>query len=262
MKHQDFGQIDGPLVLFGGPYSNLQAMQQMAREIAGRPSVCTGDVVAYCAEPNETIDALVQAGSHVIAGNCEEQLIDGALDCGCGFEEGSVCDALSGGWWPYLKGEISEKSLTVLARLPGIGSFVHEGRRYAVIHGGATAINRFLWPSSAEADFGQEIDAIEGLIGPVDGVVCGHSGIAFQRMIGRYHWINAGAIGLPPHDGRPDTRYAVMERGEVTFLRLSYDHDFAREKMISAGLTQGYHTALTTGIWPSEDVLPGKLRRV
>ena len=31
--------------------------------------------------------------------------------------------------------------------------------------------------------------------------------------------------------------------------------------MRSAGLTQGYDTALQTGNWPSEDVLPKELRR-
>jgi hypothetical protein len=31
--------------------------------------------------------------------------------------------------------------------------------------------------------------------------------------------------------------------------------------MVHAGLTQGYQTGLTTGWWPSEDVLPLVLRR-
>ena len=109
--------------------------------------------------------------------------------------------------------------------------------------------------------FYNEINALEQDIGPVDGVVAGHSGIAFHRKIGRHQWINAGAIGLPPHDGRPETRYAVLENGEVTIHRLRYDHQAARQAMEDAGLTQGYHEALTTGIWPSEDVLPPELRR-
>lgn len=31
----------------------------------------------------------------LIAGSCEENLAAGALDCGCGFEEGTACDLLS-----------------------------------------------------------------------------------------------------------------------------------------------------------------------
>jgi len=35
----------------------------------------------------------------------------------------------------------------------------------------------------------------------------------------------------------------------------------AAEAMIAAGLTQGYETALLTGYWPSEDILPLELRK-
>jgi predicted phosphodiesterase len=148
-----------------------------------------------------------------------------------------------------------------MAELPDFGIFMEGERRYGVVHGGATAINRFLWPSSAEADFQHEINALEAEVGALDGIVAGHSGIAFHRRIGAHQWINAGAIGLPPHDGRSMTRYAVLAGGEVTFERLSYDHAGARAAMETAGLTQGYHETLTTGVWPSEDVLPAELRR-
>ena len=80
-------------------------------------------------------------------------------------------------------------------------------------------------------------------------------------MIGDHQWINAGAIGLPPHDGRPETRYAVLTDGDVVFHRLSYDYETERQAMTDAGLVQGYDQTLSTGIWPSEEVLPPELRR-
>ena len=51
--------ITPPILVFGGPYSNLRATQAMrarAEELGIPPSstICTGDVVAYCAEPEET----------------------------------------------------------------------------------------------------------------------------------------------------------------------------------------------------------------
>lgn len=261
MRHQDFGHFDEPIVLFGGPYSNLQALQALIQTIDGTHAVCTGDIVGYCAEPNETIDLFFAQDFAAVAGNCERQLFDGRDDCGCGFEDGSTCDRLSAGWWPWLVRTAGPAEITRLNALPDIGSFLHQGRRYAVIHGGATAINRFIWPSSPEAVFREEIAAIESVIGPFDGVVAGHSGIAFQRRLGRYHWINAGAVGLPPHDGRPATRYAMLENGEAMFHRLDYDHETASQRMIDAGLVQGYQDSLRTGIWPSEDMLPPELRR-
>ena len=50
MKVQDFGVFEGPLVLFGGVYSNLQALEALIAEVGERPAICTGDVVAYCAD--------------------------------------------------------------------------------------------------------------------------------------------------------------------------------------------------------------------
>ena len=66
---------------------------------------------------------------------------------------------------------------------------------------------------------------------------------------------------MPPHDARPETRYVVLENGEVTVPRLGYDHPAARGRMEEAELTQGYHETLSSGVWPSEDVLPRELRR-
>jgi predicted phosphodiesterase len=261
MKTVDFGQIDGAVVLFGGPYSNLQALTALRELVGETVAICTGDLVGYCAEPNETVALFFQSGFRTIAGNCERQLVAGEADCGCGFDENTVCDVLSAGWWPWLLNTAHRETVSLLRDLPDLASFTQNGRRYAVIHGGATMISRFLWPSSCETEFMSEIDAIERWIGPVDGIIAGHCGIAFQRMIGHHQWINTGAIGLPPHDGRPESRYVVLTDGQPLFQRLRYDHEVASGKMKSAGLVQGYHETLKNGIWPSEEILPRGLRR-
>ena len=261
MKVEDFGRFDGPVLLFGGPYSNAQATEAFAAIAGNTPAICTGDVVGYGANPSETVALMRARQWPVIAGNCERQIAQGAEDCGCGFGANTVCDLLSRDWYPFAAANVGDEERLWMANLPDIGLFSHQNRRYAVIHGGMTSISRFLWPSSADADFAHEIKALEATTGQVDGIVAGHSGIAFHRRIGRHQWINAGAIGLPPHDGRPETRFARLENGEVTFERLSYDHESAVAAMEEAGLTQGYHHTLTTGIWPTEDVLPPELRR-
>ncbi len=261
MKVADFGHFDGPVVLFGGAYSNIDALEALAERAGRRPVVCTGDLVAYAAAPAETVARFRELGWPTIAGNCERQIGAGADTCGCGFGEGSVCDALSKAWYPYAASALDEEAVAWMRALPDLGIFVQRGRRYAVVHGGATDAARYLWPTSDAADFAAEIAAIEAAAGPVDGVVAGHSGVAFHRMIGGHQWINAGAIGLPPHDGRPETRFAVLADGDVMIERLSYDTGRARARMEAAGLSQGYEIALTSGVWPSEDVLPGALRR-
>ncbi|MDU1669788.1 MAG: metallophosphoesterase family protein, partial [Bradyrhizobium sp.] len=82
--------MDAPLLLFGGPYSNLQATEAVLaearrRHIPPHRIVCTGDVVAYGGDPKACVDLIRRSGIQIVMGNCEEQLAADADDCGCGF---------------------------------------------------------------------------------------------------------------------------------------------------------------------------------
>jgi len=264
-KHRSMGRLEGPVVLFGGPYSNFQATQALmqaaqARDIPVASMICTGDVVAYCGDPDMTVRLLQDAGIAVVAGNCEKQLAAKSQDCGCGFEAGTTCDLLSAGWFAYASGQVDQDQRDWMGQTADVLSFEHEGKRYAVIHGGMTDIARFIWPSSGQDVLFEEWTAVEAAIGPVDGIIAGHSGIPFVTSTHKGDWINAGVIGMPPHDGGPQTRFAILDADGVTFHKLDYDVAGAVATMTRAGLTQGYHRALETGYWPSEDVLPPVLR--
>ena len=78
-------------------------------------------------------------------------------------------------------------------------------------------------------------------------------------------WLNAGAIGMPANDGTPRAWYALLTpRGgtiEVTFHTLVYDHAAPARAMAARGLPPAYAQALSTGLWPSMDVLPPAERR-
>jgi hypothetical protein len=149
------GHLELPLLVFGGPYSNLRAVLAMraravALGIAPTSCICTGDVVAYCVEPEETVAAIRDWACHVIAGNCEEQLAAGAGDCGCGFEEGSECDRLAKGWYEFANGRISSAAREWMASLPKTLRFTADGGlAFLVIHGGIEVINRSCFALSA-----------------------------------------------------------------------------------------------------------------
>lgn len=53
VMHRNSGEVTGEALVFGGPYSNLQAIEALIAEAAQRrvpagSCICTGDVVAYC----------------------------------------------------------------------------------------------------------------------------------------------------------------------------------------------------------------------
>jgi len=264
MKIQDLGTIDGPVLLFGGIYSNLEALLALwawadAAEIPLSHRVCTGDIVAYCADAAACVEFMKNAATPVISGNCEEQLATRSDDCGCGFEDGSTCSILSKGWYAHATDRMTPELRAYMGHLPQRILFTHQKRRYAVLQGGASDVSRFLWSVTPEAEFAHEIDLLKDQVGAFDAVVSGHSGIPFERRIGATYWINAGAIGMPAHDRRPETHFAVLNNGQVTFHNLSYDANRASQKMRNAHLVQGYHETLLTGVWPSEDTLPPEL---
>lgn len=266
MKILDLGRLDTPLVLFGGPYSNLQASEALlsfARREGFAPSqmICTGDLVAYCGQPAETVALFRDYGCPILAGNCEEQLAANALDCGCGFEDGTACDLLSAGWYTHANAKIGESDRRWMAALPDLMRFEHAGKIYAVVHGGATVINRFLWSVSPDEVFVEEFEYLNRDFGDFDCVVSGHSGIAFEREVAGNSWINAGAIGLPANNGQQTTEFVTLVDGHAEFHKLAYDAEQAHANMVTAGLTQGYQKTLLNGYWPSEDVLPEELRR-
>ncbi len=265
MKHSDLGQMDGPVLQFGGPYSNVQALaalMEVARTngISADHMICTGDIVAYCAAPIETVAGIRALGCAVVSGNCEIQLGRDAQECGCGFEAGSVCDVASVGWYGFASRMVSATDKAWMAGLPDILSFRHQGARYAVVHGGVQDVARFIWPVSGAQVFEEEWEAVQDAIGPVDHIIAGHCGLPFIKATRHGNWINAGVIGMPPHDGRQQTRYALLDGGEVQIRRLSYDAAAAAADMQRNGLPEGYRIGLLSGYWPSEDILPPDLR--
>jgi predicted phosphodiesterase len=254
------GASTGPLLVFGGPYSNLRATLAMRAEaarldIAANRVICTGDVVAYASEPEETVNAIRDWGCHVIAGNCEEQLGAGAADCGCGFEEGTACDLLAKGWYPFANARVSDASRAWMRELPKLARFTRAGRSFLVVHGSTTVINRFIFASE------RDVLAEELARANTNVVIAGHAGIPFSRRIGAQLWFNPGVIGMPANDGTADVWYGLITPGagggtDFALRRLAYDHVGAAAAMRRWAHVDSYARTLVTGLWPSLDVLP------
>jgi predicted phosphodiesterase len=252
--------MTAPLLVFGGPYSNLEATRALreraeALAIPPRNVICTGDVVAYCAAPEQTAQLVADWGCHVIQGNCEQQLAAGAEDCACNFEDGTECAALAKGWYPFANGRMSPAMRAWMGDLPDTLRFTYTGRTFRVIHGGTDVVNRWVFPS--ERDILTEEVALAG----ADVVIAGHSGIPSITRIGKRVWFNPGVIGMPANDGTADVWFGLvraLDDGSVVLSthRLAYDHHAAAAGMRRFGHANGYARTLVTGLWPSLDILP------
>ncbi|RME16882.1 MAG: metallophosphoesterase [Alphaproteobacteria bacterium] len=265
MRIASLGTLIGPVIAYGGALGNFSALGALIREIsrAAIPPervISTGNIAGTCAHPAECVAATRAYRHQVVAGNIERQLASGAGEPGWGYPPGSLAVRRALAGWRLADRRIDAGARDWMEGLPDLLLFAHAGRRWAVVHGGATRVSRFLWPVSPEVEFEAEINAIEAAAGPVDGVIAGHCGIAFERVVNGVHWLNPGNIGLPPNDGRRGGRYARLDEDGARLLRLEYDPSAAFAAMVSTGLSQGYDLALMTGRWPSEEMLPPEMR--
>ncbi|WP_299183493.1 metallophosphoesterase family protein [uncultured Neptuniibacter sp.] len=256
----DLGEFNGTVLVFGGPYSNLPATEAVravagAREIPPERVICTGDLVAYCASPAQTVSLIQAWGCPVVMGNCEESLASDAQDCGCGFDQDSTCSLLSVEWYRFAKREVLLEQTRWMASLPRQLSFTLQGKRFTVIHGSASRINEFIFASSDPAYKAQQLRLTQS-----DVLIGGHSGIPFGQQVDNGFWLNSGVIGMPANDGTREGWYLLLtpkaDGVEASWHRLSYDWKAAVETMRKAEVSLPYAESLQSGVWPSVDILP------
>ena len=257
---QDLGTRSGRLLVFGGPYSNLQALETLKciadqLQIPAGNIICTGDIVGYCAQPEAAVQLVKDWGVHAIQGNVEQNIIRGEDDCGCNFAEGSRCDLLSRTWFPYAVRSLSTGSVAWLSTLPLQLSFRYAGKAVAVLHGAATGIADFVFASTP-----WPVKEISFAATGAEVILAGHAGIPFVDERARQRWLNAGVIGMPANDGTPRVWYLLLDdtngRFSYTFHAFTYDNGRAHQLMRANGLPESYAHTLLTGIWDNCEILP------
>lgn len=257
---KDIGTIEGKLLVFGGVYSNLQALEalkKVADQYGFAPGsiICTGDVVGYCAQPEESVQLIKNWGIHCIAGNVEIQLRERQEDCGCDFNEDSRCDIFSRNWYTYAQRNVSEPSLQWMETLPDYLTFNFGDKKSMVVHGSYFGTSDFIFKSTPEEVKQKSFDATNtGLI------LAGHCGLPFADRINNKLWLNAGVIGMPANDADRRVWYATLEIKdsiiEYEFHRLEYDNETTARLMHENKLPQQYAKTILDGVWDNCEILP------
>lgn len=259
MAQVDFHIPGSKLLLFGGVYSNLQALEDLRawahfNNYAPEEILCSGDIIGYCAQPRECIELMRVWNVQSIAGNVEIQLRNEEDDCGCNFNENSLCDIYSKQWYPFSQGKITEEDRQWMRGLPESAVVHFGGKRWGLVHGSSSETSKFVYKSTPWAEKQAEMD----LLG-VDHILAGHCGIpCFDSKNGRA-WINSGALGMPANDGTPRVWFCTIKHVgsnfEVQFHALEYDRETTDSLIRKNNLPEVYAKTLQTGLWDSTEVL-------
>ncbi len=259
-KIKSLGALDGPLLLFGGVYSNLQALESLhaiaeQHAIPTNQIICTGDIVGYCADPEGCVQFVKDWGIHTILGNVEIQLRDGLEDCGCDFAEDSRCDYFSRQWYPYAQKQVSPKSLDWMHQLPEFIQFDYYGRKCTVVHGSYFHTSEFVFRSTPWSQKQPNFDHTNSQI-----IIAGHCGLPFHDVQNDHYWLNPGVIGMPANDGTTRVWYMLLQPGEgplqFEHLAFEFDYDEAFARMLEGMLPIEYAQTLSSGLWDNNDILP------
>ncbi|WP_194850011.1 metallophosphoesterase family protein [Nonlabens antarcticus] len=255
----DLGRKSGKMLLFGGVYSNLQALTsliQFARQhdIPAKNCISTGDLIGYCGQPQETFDLFKSWGAHSILGNVEIQLRDDQDDCGCDFTAGSRCDGFSEIWFAFAKANLHSNSKEFFKSLPDHITFKYAGKNMGVVHGSFENVSQFIFKSTTWEEKQASLEALNA-----DVIIAGHCGLPFTDKTDSKTWLNPGVIGMPANDGQSSTWAMIIDDAdgfEYQHFRLTYDYETAMNAMIKQDLPQEYVRTLETGIWDNMEILP------
>lgn len=258
-KVKDIGKLKGEVLVFGGVYSNLQALESLFqiaedKEIPSSNIICTGDMVGYCAQPVEVLDFIKNWGIHVILGNVEIQLKQGEEDCGCNFNDGSRCDLFSRQWYPFAQSQVKFDQVEWLKELPEFIRFQYAGKSCFVLHGGLENTSEYIFESTATENKCAILNQTQSEI-----ILGGHCGLPFNNLVNDKLWLNPGVIGMPANDGTSRVWYMLLnDQGGFSFQHQSftYNHDLAKQLMLEKGLPKTYAATLKTGIWDNCEILP------
>ena len=265
--------VEGPfgkIAVFGGVYSNRQALAALLEDAAGRgaeAAYCLGDLGGFGPHPDRVRPLLEQGGVAAIRGNYEESLAAGAEDCNCGYTDprDNLFAEIS---YRYTAEHTSPDFKAWMGALPARRRVRVGERELLLVHGSPRRVNEFLFRSTTPVPF------LEVLLDQerADGLLCTHTGLHWHRRLpsGR-DAVNVGVIGRPANDGRTEVWYALLEaresggngRGElaVEHVPLRYDHASLAAEMRRERLPEEFVETVLTGWWTTcLEILPAKER--
>jgi putative phosphoesterase len=193
-------------------HGNLPALDAVLADVDADVILVGGDVAAG-PWPAEVLERLHGLGEHVrwIRGNADREL---ASPAAAPKEGGPPPEVIA-----WARGRLSDDQIGFLADLPLTETIDVDGLgRVLFCHATPRSDDELLTRISPEERWRA---AVAGLAADV--VVCGHTHIQFDRMVGGVRIVNAGSVGMP-YEAKQGA-YWLLLGPDVEHRRTAYDVD-------------------------------------
>src|SRR5262245_21252154 len=207
------------LAVFGGVYSNHAALDAVLADTAARGADltwCLGDLGGFGPHPDRSAERIRASGIPMLRGNYDDSIGHDRADCACGYTDPRD-NRFAQISYDSTVARTSNEHKAWMRALPEQARLTLAGRRVLLCHGSPRRVNEFLWESACSDAFLEWLCETH----EADLIVCGHSGIPWQRRLpsGR-SVVNAGSIGRPANDGGTGVWYAELTLGRETVVAL------------------------------------------
>lgn len=248
------------LALLSDLHANLQATQACLAhaQAAGADAYAfLGDLVGYGGQPQEVVDlvmAYAAQGAAVVQGNHDAWACRAMAVARSQGELGA----------DWTRAQLREDQREFLATLP----LTHHHGTVLLVHASADAPDRWRYVDNPQVA-AQSLDGAAAMDSAIRHVFGGHvhaQTLYFRSPVGKLmpfqptagvpipvpahrHWVaTVGSVGQP-RDGRNKAMYALfdVERQQLVFQRVAYDHAAAATHIRRAGLPSDYADRLERG---------------
>jgi len=191
-------------------HGNLPALEAALAEVDADVILVGGDFVAG-PWPAETLERLRALGDRVrfIRGNADREVVEPSGEGRAGGPPPGLME--------FVRERLSADQLEFLAALPLTEAVAVDGLGNALFcHATPRSDEELLTRISPDERW---LAALEGVQAKV--VVCGHTHVQFDRIIGDYRVVNAGSVGMP-YEAEPGA-YWLRLGPDVELRRTAYD---------------------------------------
>lgn len=215
-------------------HSNLHALRNALSLLRfWRPDMvaCAGDIVGYCAFPNECCALVEDECDMVISGNHDRAALSG---------DTSRMNPYAARASAWTRDVLDDRSRGFLGSLEASARFVADGPSVLMVHGSPRDQDEYVHEDSVDGRMLSQAEA--------DIVVMGHTHVPYVRRLEQGVVLNPGSVGQP-RDGDPRGSFAVLDTGtlEGGIVRFDYPADEAAEAVVSAGLPRVLADRLRSG---------------